>query len=132
MKIEGLPMQNEKTSYSAVLGVVLSNLRKSMSIEQGEMAERMGLSQPSYSRLESGKSAFSVDQMFQAANALGISFEELNTRLIQNIRQLQANGMKVIQPVRGNTAKAQEQQNEVGQILAGAALGAFIFSILTK
>ncbi|AOY86777.1 hypothetical protein BKP64_00510 [Marinobacter salinus] len=125
-------MQNGKTSYSAVLGVVLSNLRKSMSIEQGEMAERMGLSQPSYSRLESGKSAFSVDQMFQAANALDVSFEELNTRLIQNIRQLQANGIKVIQPVRGNTAKAQEQPNEVGQILAGAALGALIFSILTK
>lgn len=103
-----------------------------MSIEQGEMAERMGLSQPSYSRLESGKSAFSVDQMFQAANALDLSFEELNTRLIQNIRQLQANGIQVIQPVRGNTAKAQEQPKEVGQILAGAALGALIFSILTK
>lgn len=125
-------MQNGKTSYSAVLGVVLSNLRKSMGIEQGEMAERMGLSQPSYSRLESGKSAFSVDQMFQAANALDVSLEELNTRLIQNIRQLQANDIKVIQPARGNTAKAQEQQNEVGQILAGAALGALIFSILTK
>ena len=103
-----------------------------MRIEQGEMAERMGLSQPSYSRLESGKSAFSVDQMFQAANALGVSFEELNTRLTQNIRQLQENNIKVVQPVRGNTAKAQEQQNEVGQILAGAALGALIFSILTK
>lgn len=103
-----------------------------MGIEQGEMAERMGLSQPSYSRLESGKSAFSVDQMFQAANALDVSLEELNTRLIQNIRQLQANDIKVIQPARGNTAKAQEQQNEVGQILAGAALGALIFSILTK
>jgi len=125
-------MTNGKTSYSAVLGVVLSNLRKSMNIEQGEMAGRMGLSQPSYSRLESGKSTFSVDQMFQSANALGISFEELNLRLIQNIQQLQANGIKVIQPVRANTAKAQEQKNEVGQILAGAALGALIFSMLTK
>ncbi|TBW48513.1 XRE family transcriptional regulator [Marinobacter halodurans] len=125
-------MQNEKTSFSAVLGVVLSNLRKSKGVEQGDMAARMGLSQPSYSRLESGKSAFSVDQMFQAAKALGTTFEELNTRLIHNIEELQANGIEVVQPVRGNTSKAQKQGNEMGQLVAGAALGALLFSLLTK
>jgi transcriptional regulator with XRE-family HTH domain len=125
-------MHTGKTSFSAVLGVVLSNLRKSRNIEQGEMAKRMGLSQPSYSRLEGGKSAFSVDQMYQAAGAIGIDFEELNTRLIHNIRELQANGIRVVQPVRGNTIKAQNQNNDVGQIVAGAALGALLFSLLTK
>ncbi|WP_396621708.1 helix-turn-helix domain-containing protein [Marinobacter sp. W-8] len=125
-------MHTGKTSFSAVLGVVLSNLRKSRNIEQGEMASRMGLSQPSYSRLEGGKSAFSVDQMYQAAGAIGIDFEELNTRLIHNIRELQANGIQVVQPVRGNTIKAQNQNNDVGQIVAGAALGALLFSLLTK
>lgn len=92
----------------------------------------MGLSQPSYSRLESGKSAFSVDQMYQAAGAMGIDFEELNTRLIHNIRELQANGIQVVQPARGNATKAQNQNNDVGQIVAGAALGALLFSLLTK
>jgi transcriptional regulator with XRE-family HTH domain len=125
-------MHTEKTSFSAVLGVVLSNLRKSRNIEQGEMAKRMGLSQPSYSRLEGGKSAFSVDQMYQAAEAIGIDFDELNTRLIHNIRELQANGIQVVQPSRGNTIKAQNQNNDVGQIVAGAALGALLFSLLTK
>lgn len=125
-------MGHRKTSFSAVLGVVLSNLRKSLGVEQGEMAKRMGLSQPSYSRLESGKSAFSVDQMFEAANALGISFEELNARLIHNIRELKDNGIDVVQPVRANTSRAREQGNDVGQLLAGAALGALIFSLLTK
>ena len=125
-------MQNDKTSFSAVLGVVLANLRKSKRIEQGEMAARMGLSQPSYSRLESGKSAFSVDQMYQASNALGVRFEELNTRLIHNIRELEANGIQIVQPARGNTVKAQNQANDVGQIVAGAALGALLFSLLSK
>jgi transcriptional regulator with XRE-family HTH domain len=125
-------MHTGKNSFSAFLGFVLSNLRKSRNIEQGEMAKRMGLSQPSYSRLEGGKSAFSVDQMYQAAGAIGIDFEELNTRLIHNIRELQANGIRVVQPVRGNTIKAQNQNNDVGQIVAGAALGALLFSLLTK
>jgi transcriptional regulator with XRE-family HTH domain len=125
-------MQNEKTSYSAVLGVVLSNLRKSKRIEQGDMAARMGLSQPSYSRLEGGKSTFSVDQMFQAANVMHISFEELNSRLLHNIRELQQNGIEVAHPVRGNSSKAQNEGYEVGQILTGAALGALLFSLLTK
>lgn len=125
-------MHTEKTSFSAVLGVVLSNLRKNRGIEQGEMATRMGLSQPSYSRLEGGKSAFSVDQMYQAADAIGIGFEELNTRLIHNIRELQANGIQIVQPARGNTVKAQNQSSDVGQLVAGAALGALLFSLLTK
>lgn len=125
-------MQAGKTSYSAVLGVVLANLRKINGVEQGDMATRMGLSQPSYSRLESGKSAFSVDQMFQAAKAMEIPFEELSNRLIHNIRELQENGIEVVQPVRGNTSKAQKQGNEVGQLVAGAALGALLFSLLTK
>ncbi|WP_268817696.1 helix-turn-helix domain-containing protein, partial [Vibrio anguillarum] len=50
-------------SYSSILGVVVANKRKELGVEQSVLAENMGLSQASYSRLESGKSTFSVDQM---------------------------------------------------------------------
>jgi len=38
-------MISEQTTHSAVLGVVLANLRKERGLEQSDMAERMGLSQ---------------------------------------------------------------------------------------
>jgi transcriptional regulator with XRE-family HTH domain len=125
-------MKTEQTSYSAILGVVLASLRKEQFIEQGEMAGRMGLSQASYSRLESGKSSFSVDQMFQAASALGISAEELNNRLNGTIEQLDINGIPVMPQLRGNTTQAKEGGGSMGNFLAGAALTALLIGLLSK
>lgn len=125
-------MSTEQTTYSAVLGVVLANLRKAGFIEQGDMAERMGLSQASYSRLEGGKSAFSVDQMFQAAIALDLSAEELNQRLNNTISRLQANGVLVVPQLRGSTIQARGEGAGMGHVLAGAALGALLIGLLSK
>jgi len=125
-------MITEQTTYSAVLGVVLANLRKERGIEQSEMAERMGLSQASYSRLEGGKSAFSVDQMFQAAISLNISGEELNQRLNSTVLRLQANGITVMPQLRGNTTQARQEGAGVGHVLVGAALGALLIGLLSK
>jgi transcriptional regulator with XRE-family HTH domain len=125
-------MNREQTTYSAVLGVVLSGLRKERLIEQGEMAALMGLSQASYSRLESGKSSFSVDQMFQAASALGISGEEINQRLNNTISQLQSNEIAVVPQLRGNTTQVKAKGSDMGHLLAGAALGALLIGIISK
>lgn len=125
-------MNTEQTSYSAILGVVLASLRKERSMEQGEMADKMGLSQASYSRLESGKSSFSVDQMFQAASALGISTEELNNRLNGTIEQLDINGIPVMPQLRANTTQAKEGGGSMGHFLAGAALAALLIGLLSK
>lgn len=125
-------MSSEQTTYSAVLGVVLANLRRRLGVEQSDMANRMGLSQASYSRLEGGKSSFSVDQMFQATAALGISGDELNQQLDGTIIQLQANGIDVVPQLRGNTTQAKEGGVGVGHILAGAALGALLIGLLSK
>ncbi|MFC3679100.1 helix-turn-helix domain-containing protein [Bacterioplanoides pacificum] len=125
-------MNAEQTSYSAVLGVVLSNLRKERRIEQGEMAARMGLSQASYSRLESGKSAFSIDQMYQAASALGIDESEITTRLNSTVIQLNANGVRVVPQLRGNTTQAKQESSDVGNFIAGAALGGLLIGLLSR
>jgi len=125
-------MNNEQTTYSAVLGVVLANLRKQLGVDQKDMAERMGLSQASYSRLESGKSSFSVDQMFQASLALNIPGEELNRRLYTTVLQLQENGVDVVPQLRSSTTQAKEGGAGLGHVLAGAALGALLISLLSK
>ncbi len=126
-------MNTDQTTYSAVLGVVLANARTIQGIEQKDMAERMGLSQASYSRLEGGKSAFSVDQMFQSATALGVAGDELTRQLNATVHQLQNNGVTVLPQLRSNTTQAKKEEGAgLGHFLAGAALAALLIGLLSK
>lgn len=121
-------MPQEQTTFSAVLGVVLSGLRQEKNIEQGEFSQRMGLSQASYSRLESGKATFSVDQMFMAANALGIDNIELLERLNNTIENLINNGVHVFAQARKNSA-ASDDSKAIGAAILGAGLGALLVGL---
>jgi len=130
-------LNKKQATYSAVLGVVLTNLRKQKSIEQGEIAKQMGLTQASYSRLEGGKSAFSIDQMYQAAAALGLSGKEVITEVERYSSHLKADGISVVPQVRGNTSQATQNStnrsgNDITTFIAGAALGALLLTILSK
>ena len=88
-------MNAQTTTYSAVLGVILASLRKEFGKEQNDIAQKMGLSQASYSRLESGKATFSVDQMYQASLALGVPDFDLMSRMNNMVGQLRRNGVEV-------------------------------------
>ncbi len=128
-------MSEELTSYSAIFGAVIANSRKAMNLEQGEIAERVGLSQASYSRLESGRSAFSIDQMFQCAEALGIDPNELFQQLTTTVGKLQNNSVKVEPQVRGNTSKSKQESKDntgVKGFVVGAALTALIFGLASR
>lgn len=126
-------MQEQLTSYSAVLGVVLASKRKQQGIEQGKMADKMGLSQASYSRLESGKSSFSVDQMFQSATALGLDHGELFQQLLETSTRLKEEDISVEPQLRGNATKSKvDGNNQVGAFVAGAALGALLVGLVGK
>ncbi|PCI52528.1 MAG: transcriptional regulator [Alphaproteobacteria bacterium] len=125
-------MNENQTTYSAVLGVILSNLRKENGLEQGEMAGRMGLSQASYSRLEGGKSAFSVDQMYQAAIALGMNEDDITNRTNNTVSELRANDVEVLPQVRANTYQGKSELTPVGSFVVGAALGALLIGLLSK
>lgn len=124
-------MSKEQTTYSAVLGVVLANQRKLKGVDQKDMADLMGLSQASYSRLEGGKSSFSVDQMYKAAGALGIAGDVLSQQMNRTVLQLRANGVDVVPQLRGNATQAKEDAG-VGHVLIGAALGALLISLFSK
>lgn len=126
---------NKKVTYSALLGQVLANLRKQRSLEQSELAKRMGLTQASYSRLESGKSSFSIDQMYQAANAIGLSAIEVLEELDRFSKHLESDGIEVAPQMRGNSTQnlnKTAENNGVNTFVAGAALGALILHVLSK
>ncbi|EOA6618001.1 helix-turn-helix domain-containing protein [Vibrio vulnificus] len=127
-------MQDKMVSYSSILGVVVANKRKELGIEQSVLAEKMGLSQASYSRLESGKSTFSVDQMFECAKALRIAPDELFNSVVNTVNNLKESKQVSVQAqLRGNATKAKsEGGSNVGTFIAGAALGALIIGLAGK
>lgn len=124
-------MSEKITSYSSILGVVVSNKRLERGIDQADIADKMGLSQASYSRLESGKSSFSVDQMFECANALELSVEDLLSLVVNTVGNLKLSGdVEVKAQVRGNATKA--QNGAVGGFIAGAALVGLLVALSGK
>ncbi|RXJ70667.1 transcriptional regulator [Veronia nyctiphanis] len=128
-------MSDKLVSYSSVLGVVIANKRKEKGLEQSAVAEKLGLSQGSYSRLESGKATFSVDQMFDCAAALEIDSLELIKSLVSTIENLRVDeSVTVKSQPRGNASKAKSESSGsgVGAFVAGAALTALIFGLASK
>jgi transcriptional regulator with XRE-family HTH domain len=97
------------------------------------MAEDMGLSQASYSRLEAGKSAFSIDQMYQAAIALNVPMSDIIGDIEKYTAKLKARGIAVEPQIGGNTTQATKtkQVDDTGKVLAGAALGALVMALLS-
>lgn len=119
-------------SYSAVVIRLLALRRQAAGIEQAEMAQRLGLTPSSYSRLEAGHTALNVDTLFSIANELNVDLPELMKKAMRVIQEVESsNQAHVIAQSRKNTLGANEQSN-VGTFVTGAALGALIAAILSK
>lgn len=126
---------NQQTSFSAVLGVVIANHRKLKRLDQAPFAAQMGLSQASYSRLESGRAVFSIEHLYKVAEILGVPPQQLLSEVDRAKASLRSENVQVEPAVRANSgvAKKNEQEgSEVGTFVAGAALGALVFAALTR
>lgn len=119
-------MNKSQTTYSAVLGSIVANNRKALGKEQLDIASALGISQASYSRLESGKSSMTTDQIFLVTRALGLSTPELFLQIENSITALESNGYSIIAQLRGS------QESSAGKVVVGAALGALLMGILSK
>src|SRR3954470_13415987 len=61
----------------AAFGRRLAEARASANLLQQELGQKMGLSRTSISNIERGSRAVYLDQVFQAANILGVELSEL-------------------------------------------------------
>ena len=59
-----------ETTYAAVVGRILAGSREILGLEQAEVARGVGVSQSTWSRIERGESALTVDQLARATIAL--------------------------------------------------------------
>lgn len=119
----------QKTTYSAVLGQVIEDKRKKINLSQGDLAKALGISQPSWSRIEKGQAVMNAEQLNVVADALGEETHTLMAEVDKRIKLLKSGGVEIV------TSKQLKQSQDgpgVGTVLAGAALTGFLLALLAR
>ena len=123
-------MKNE-TTYQAVLGRLIVEKRKEKQIDQGEMARHVGVSRSTWSRIEAGVSALSMDQLVKAAGKLDMPLGELMLQADGVVRELRRQGVEVLDSKdQTSAAKREKTATTMVALLGGAVLGGIVASIL--
>lgn len=66
-------MLNGVTNYAAIVGIILSSLRKEKGLSQSEVAQHLDLNVSTWSRIENGLSALTVEQLAVVSECLGVT-----------------------------------------------------------
>jgi transcriptional regulator with XRE-family HTH domain len=91
-------------AYPTLIGRILAQKREAQGIKQGDLANRLGLSQSAYSRLEAGDSILNVAQLRNIANQLGLTPSQVIELADKYETQLRGQGVEVISQKPDNTA----------------------------
>jgi transcriptional regulator with XRE-family HTH domain len=111
------------TTYSAIIGNVIKQLRDTQSITQGGLAEKMGVSQAAWSKLESGKSTLSTAQLAKVADLLKVPANQIMQYADKAAANFKAEGLAV--------AYDSKEAESIGLMLLGAAaIGALIAAVV--
>ena len=62
------------TNPSLVMGCILSWLRQQASLDQRGMAQCLGITQASWSRIENGHATANIEQIINSCKAMGVEF----------------------------------------------------------
>ena len=121
-----------ETTYQAVLGRLIVQKRQEKQIDQGEMARHVGVSRSTWSRIEAGASALSVDQLTKVARKLGLPLGELMLQVDDVVRELRRQGVNVLDSRdQTSTAKRDKARAATVAFLTGAVLGGIVAGIMT-
>jgi transcriptional regulator with XRE-family HTH domain len=124
-------MQAGLTSYSAIVGQVLFNLRQELDIKQGDMANAVNIGQSTWSRIEKGEVALSIDQLARAADRLGCLPSDVLTWADQATVQIQKE--KKVEVLNDRPVDVKQKSSNAGALLLGAgALTAMIWASRKK
>jgi transcriptional regulator with XRE-family HTH domain len=80
-------------SYPAVVGAVLLARRKELGLSQSNLADAVGLTVSTWSRIENGESALTIEQLAAAAQALGVAPSALLQVAEEKIAELNRRGI---------------------------------------
>ncbi len=115
---------NQLVTYNSLAGYELERIRLSKGIDQADLAAHCGMSQPVLSRLERGKAAISIDQLFVLCQALDV----LPSAVIEAASQ----SVEVINQENTVEVKTTKEAGAGAALLTGAAIGAVLGILLSK
>lgn len=114
------------TTYEGVVSQTVVKLREERGISQAAFAEQVGLSPSTWSRIESGDSGLSLDQLKKAAEIL--SFQphqllEIADRVIEESPQLEVVGKKKEMLAAMSVAAGAAAMVPISGVLLGSIVG---------
>lgn len=111
------------TTYSAIIGSVIKNLREARSMNQGDMSRSMGLTQAAWSKLENGISTLTTAQLAKASDILGVQAHHIIQYADAAAKDFETQGMTV--------SYDNKDAENIGLMLLGAvAVGAIVTAII--
>lgn len=114
------------TTYNGIVGAVLRGRREQMGLEQAQIAQRLGLTQSSYSRIESGKTSLTLVQLSDMAPHFGLNPHSFIAQVERIKSDMERQGI-VVSP-----DKEPGLGEGVTNILIGATLLAVVSQMLRK
>jgi len=84
------------SSYPAIVGQVLCELRKAAGLEQAELARAIGVTQSTWSRIETGSSALTIEQLADAAEMLGVERSKILSLADSSADDLTSKGVEIM------------------------------------
>jgi|SRR5579859_1246727 len=83
------------TSYPSIVGGILAQIRSQKGLRQEDLAQAMGVTQTTLSRIETGQSSVSVEHLRSAAHHLGVAPNQILAHADHNETILLNQGMTV-------------------------------------
>lgn len=122
-----------ETTYQTVLGRLIALKRRQRGMDQAELAEHVGVSNSTWSRIEAGLSALSIDQLAKAAEKLETPVGELTSEADDLVRALlQQEDVEVHTSRARANSEASDADAPTGVFLRGETLTATLAAIMRK
>ncbi|MBF2756040.1 MAG: helix-turn-helix transcriptional regulator [Gammaproteobacteria bacterium AqS3] len=133
-------MARPETTYPAIIGQVVRYLRTKARkkegkevIDQGTLAEEIGLSRSAYSRIETGEVAPNIEHLAKIAGALDTSLSTIFSMADDIADQLRDSGYIIHEEALGKIKRTQDEKPEsekegvgLGGLVIATALGAIV------
>ena len=112
------------THYPAIVGHSIAQIRDRRGLRQEDLAQAMGVTQTTLSRIETGQSSISVEQLRTAAHHLGVKPSQILGDADNNELILQSQGTTV------RFTRDNQDLPPAAILLGGAALGVVLGALV--
>lgn len=120
-----------ETTYHAILGQILRELRKGKGISQFDIAKKIKINRSSWSRIENGTLAVNVHQLQKISKVLGMEVDEILNKVQTIAQSMEEKGYAVhYDSIKEINAKSSGAAGKGLALIGGTVLGLLVGSVL--